>query len=399
MKKNIEKTLCCFIIAVHCLISGATFTLEPLEPSQNLVDQLREASPGDLVDVDFSPVPSNRLLNYSPDQLDDAGGSLIYSDNPETALECGILYQDTLPAGDQRLYIYHVNGTSQSAKITAVLENAGAGKANVGYTRKALPSPSGNYIQIGRQGVKQFYENSIFPSDLILETGEKALLDPELDNLAVTKNQLVGGIYEYHSDQDMKVTIAMLPRETDTLSVIDTLEFAENDGYQRQGTFSDYSRLNAEDYVYNTSHGIKAFRVAAPSGHWYTDPPMEGVDAETGEASILLGNYGVTYRIATDAAFDDHRSLALLVNPRGGYYGGYFRTSVNRGVFQGRMVPEVQATIPDHNRAGVIDVIPPASENQRIVIEFIPAGASPLPFDIWLVPFSEEVKETGWMLY
>ncbi|HJF84620.1 MAG TPA: hypothetical protein K8V65_03020, partial [Megamonas hypermegale] len=59
----------------------------------------------------------DRVKEYEADKLlfmqsEDKGTTLLFSDSPETVLDDGVLYEDTVK-GDTRLLYYHVNGTEQ----------------------------------------------------------------------------------------------------------------------------------------------------------------------------------------------------------------------------------------------------------------------------------------------
>lgn len=312
-------------------------------------------------------------------------GSLVYSDDPETANGFGILYRDRVGAGSTRVYIYHVNGTVQTAKVTAVIQNAGASAATVTFSRKSLPAASGNYASIGRTGVQQYYENASLPSSLSIPAASSALLDSGLDSLTATNGQLVHGIYDFTSDQPLTVTVLMLQSSQNTLSVFGSQSFVANDGSKREGTFTSFGHENATTSTYNTSSGIKRFRIADGS----TDAALSGTDAETGLATTLSGNYGVAYRIKVNISSSDGRAVALLLNPRGGNYGGYVKTTFPYGMSGwGQLVPNPASTVTYITDGGVCALLRPTSTATACIIELIPAGAMPLPIELHLVPFT-----------
>jgi hypothetical protein len=142
----------------------------------------------------------------------------------------------------------------------------------------------------------------------------------------------------------------------------------------------------------DTADGIRRLSIAnqfVPDAN----PPLEGTDAESGEPTTLRGNYGVTYSILLEITSSDGRALALLVNPRGGPHRGHFRTTFPEGSEPvGIDVPSGGA-VSEQSDAGVIRIIQPSETPQTLTVEFIPTGASALPIDLLLVPFSATAEE------
>lgn len=392
-----------FRITAYIAIFFLFFHLTALsfDTPAGLNSALKSASEGEVVELGFTHPGAFNILNRGTDVLQDAGGSLFYSDDPETVEEYGILYQDSLNAGNNRVYLYHVNGLSASAKISAVIHNIGEETANVTITRKSLPAPSTNYCLVGRAAGKLFYDNIAMPQPFTIGAGETVLFDPELDALSVSQNQLVSALYDFTSDQPTRITSLMLPSGADTLEQFASLGFSENDGLGRQGTFPSNSRISPEPYPYKTSDGIKVFEIASNPKYTSYDLPIAGLDAESGEATVLPGNFAVTYTIQVNVTSDDGRSMALLMNPRGGAYGGYFRTTFPlKNHPEGILVPESSLVVANTAEAGIIALIEPASEPQLLTLDFMPAGSSSLPIHILMVPFTPEpVKKCGWVMY
>lgn len=329
---------------------------------------------------------SGAYLNSNPRQFSSTGGYLFYSDSPETVPSAGILYRDLVPAGDARIYLYHVNNTGSNAKITSVLQNAGSSTANITITRKALPTPSSNFVSVGKSGSQQFYTTTNTPSAFTLAPGSSALLDAALDSTVVANGELLHSVHDYTSDQPLTVTALILSSASTTLSVFGSQSFVANDANKRQGTYTHSTRENLTAFTYDTTENIKRVRIADQNS-LNVDSFMPGTDAESSNASSpLSGNYGVNYKINISVVSSDSRKLALLVNPRGGTYAGYFKVTTPSGTF-GQMVPS-SSNIPDGNSAGMIGRLDPLSSARTITIEFMPAGASPLPIEIALVPYT-----------
>jgi hypothetical protein len=365
-----------------------------------LDSELQNATVGAIVDLGFSSLTQDLILNQGPGQLQVVPGNLIYSDDPETPTDFGILYRDALPAGNSRIYLYHVNGTPHNAKITAVLQNNTSTSATIEFTHKALPPPSSSYAIIGKEAVRQFYENSSLSASFTLAPGSAAVIDPELDATILAYDELVNAIYEFICDQPITVTILIIQATSDTLTTFASLtNFVANDGHYRQGTFPNYGKENAAYYVYNTADGIKRIRIADDI-YLANDPFLIGTDAETGDTRKLKGNYGVTYSIWLNVTSSDGRRLAVLLNPRGGAYGGYVRTTLPTAVPVGELVPNPTTRVSYNWQGAVCAKFAAAASTETLLVEIIPAGASALPIELLLVPFSPAVSEVDdFLLY
>lgn len=350
---------------------------------------LETAAPGDNLLIGYTPSAAGAYLNASPNQLPDVPGTLLYSDDPETALSRGVLYRDRVPAGPARVYSYHVNGISASGKLALVAQNAGASTATVTFTRRAVPTPSTNYGLVGREGVRLYYENASLPATLTLAPGAAVSLDPGMDTVTGGLNRLIHGIHDFSADQPLTVTVAMLDAATPAVSGALAGAMLAGDGSNRQSTAVSIGRTNAAAYGYDSASGVKRLRIA--DGAAANDPAVTGTDAETGAANTVPGNFGVAYRVRVNLSATDGRNVALVANPRGGAYAGYFRTSFAGG--PARPVAPGGATVPasgvlaDNTRTGVIGLFTPAATPSVLTIEFIPAGASSLPIELHLVPY------------
>lgn len=357
-----------------------------LANSANLGTVIPFASPDQ-----FTPAFSRTVsayLNSSPRTLQNTGGTLVYSDDPETVNSAGILYQTSVPAEDVRTYLYHVNGFAPGgAKCTVVLENQGATSANINFTRKVQPTASGNYILVGKTATEQFYTNTAVPSPLSLPPATPQLMDSALDSTSIASGALLHTIHDFTTDQPLTVTVLMLSSGTNTLSTFASQPFSPNDGLNRQGTFPTYTRENITPIDYNVSQNIRWVRVAdGPT--FNVDPFVVGTDAEANVSRSLKGNFGVNYKIRLNLTGDGSRNVALLLNPRAGGYAGYVRVSTpGLPGGTGRMVP-ASSTVSSSSEAVPVARFNLLASARTAVIELMPAGASSLPIEFALVPYT-----------
>lgn len=361
-----------------------------------LDNEVRATQPGDIVNL-YGAYGSG-YLNQSPNQQAFTAGTVVYSDDPETVEAFGVLYRTPVSAGQSRVYLYHVNGTSVAARITAVLENTGTETAIINYLRKSLPPPSGNYISVGKNAVKQFYENSVLPSDVTIPPGGAVVLDPAMDSLRVSPNQLLSGKYDFVSNQPLRVTTLMLPTGTSTLATYTSSPVLVGDGFNRQTTTQVWGKENAAPYAYATDSGIKRFRIG-DGGEFY-DTYAPGFDYERQVSKELFGNFGIAYKFRVSVSSGDERALAILLNPRGGSHAGYVRTTFpESGQPAGQLVPDPQLNLTDTTKAIVCAKISLTTAAQTLIIEYMPPGASNLPVHLMLVPFTVTSEVGDWQLY
>lgn len=371
--------------------------MKAFETPAALETQLQATSVGQIVSLGFTTNGAITLFNTVSRPLIRGGGTLFYSDDPETVRTEGVLYDDTLPAGLQRLYLYHVNGLTTQRRFSVVLTNNSTTTANVQMLRKSFPTPSGNYIAIGREGVRQFYQGSPLPPDIQIPAGQSALLDASLDSRLVSNNQLVAAIYDYQSNVPLRVRAVMIGTGVDTLAAIGTLPVSPDDGRNREGTFPATRSRNANPYVYTTSTGMARLRLAEGT-MGVSDPPLAGYDAEDGSYRELIGNYGLAYELTFTMTSNDGRAVAILLNPRGGAYGGWFRTTVTGGATTESFVPTSPATVGSSGQGAVIALLRPMHSATTVLIETMPAGASSLPFEILITPYRLPGPGDLWML-
>jgi hypothetical protein len=381
-----------FLLLVPCAIMAQG------TPSATLVTALQSARPGAVVPMGTTIGVIGPYNSAAQPVAATGGGTLLYSDDPETAGAAGILYRDTaVPAGVVRVYLYHVNGLQAQHRFSIVLVNNGAGAVLVTPRRKALPPPTGNYLDVGREATRQFYENAQLPPAVTVPAGGRALLDESLDQLRVNRNALANGFYEFSTSGPLEIATVMVAVGTDTLAAYPTMAFSPNDGFDRDGTFSPLTRRNQTVYQYSTTNRMRRVRIGESLTLPQGDPPASGTSAETGQPRRLLGNYGIDYVIDIDVTNPTGEHLAVLLNPRGGTYSGYTRVFWAGELTATKVPAPPTLVIQPTAESGVCAVLPPLAGTVRLTIETTPAGASSLPFDLVLVPFSMPATGHGWM--
>lgn len=369
-------------------------------PLTALEEAIRAAEIGDVITLGN---PSVIRLNPAGSGIfGDEGGTFFYSDDPESVTQNGILYADDLPAGRHRIYLYHTNDTATPRKFSVVLENLGSEAATVAFARRSLPTPSGNYFLVGKTGSELFYTNTDLPPTITIPTGERAIMDVAVEELSISTNQLLASIHDYDTDQPLRVSSVMVGTGDDTLAVFDSLTPSPTDGFARQGTFPATRLVTTTPLEYTTTSsldGRRVIRIADTGDPFPSDPPLEGFDAQRETSTTLAGNFGIEYDLTVNVSAPDGRDVALLVNPRGGGYAGWFRTTFD-GVTVETQAPANQLNVLDPNQGTLIALISPPAEPTPLRIQFIPAGASNLPFHLLFLPIERVATPSdSWVIY
>lgn len=317
------------------------------------------------------------------------GGALLFSDSPESPSTPGILYDDATltatPAGvANRVYLYHSNGTSSlGLQFGAVLTNLGAFAGSLTVSRSGTAGPTTAYAYAGKIAVERWLQSNAQPS-ISVAAGATVEFDTTFDSITTTSAQLMHGIWDYSFDQPHRITFCALTAGTSFTTGCTSAAILPRDGHDR-GTFASAEETydSAPGVVIDTAAGIAWLPLASGTG---SDPYENGIDATDGSAATLGGNYGVLYRVHLATQATDGARLALMLNPRGGAWGGAVNTEgglTSGGIF---LVPAGTALLGDPTMAVFSTAYAPGP-GLDIWIQFMPAGGSSFPVDAVLVPF------------
>jgi hypothetical protein len=318
----------------------------------------------------------------------DFGGPLIYSDDPEYVSANGIMYYDQTAAGTTRIYVYHINETGGAKKITVVGRNIGYSTATVAIQCRAVGFGS-NYQQIGKQVVADFLQSTTVSSTFSVATNALFILDSTLDTTAIFSNQLAHGIYDVYSNQSIRYSIGMLNSSSNTLATFSSLTILGQDGFNRRGTFPSRNRTKTISLPVDTATGMQRISIVrSPS-----DPQVVGTDAITFSTRTNAGNYGLFYAINIPLRSSDGNYMALLLNPRGGDFGGALQ------LYPAGITPSGVFFAPTKGAVGnasldtaiILGKYALTVSTTVVQLQFIPPGGSALPIEIILTPYTNPV--------
>ena len=99
----------------------------------------------------------SHVMKMWPVESKDEGGTLLFSDSPESVTEDGILYQDVVK-GEARILYYHLNSSDSDKKVAVVLQSADGQPAIVRVTRGGACYPSPDYLHVGKMTQIAYFE-------------------------------------------------------------------------------------------------------------------------------------------------------------------------------------------------------------------------------------------------
>jgi hypothetical protein len=224
-----------------------------------------------------------------------------------------VLYADTVGPGAYRIYVYHANGGTSLRKFPVVVLNQGAADAHVVIDRAGVaPAPSQDYGGLGKTVAAAWLSSPPGPT-VTVPAGQRVLLDPALDALHAANAELVHAIYDVHVDAPVKVSVVSVLAGDDAAAITASLSLLPPSGGDGRGTFAGADLLLVPAMPLPGA-GVMHWRL----GGGVTDADLMGVDATTGNAVDLTGNFGVLYRMHFTASTD----VALAIAPRGTFWGG-----------------------------------------------------------------------------
>ena len=335
-----------------------------------------------------SPAAANKLLNKVrilelpewPVSINPHGGKLLLSDSPEMVNSDGIMYEDTV-SGQIRLFFHHVNNTNKMKKVVAVLHNPGVFPAQVVIHRRGLAGQGreNDWMYVGTKVQERYLGENETEMVTVPARGSK-LLDVAMDQMPLGPGELINGMYDFTSDQPVKVSVLMAPLRTDALKFAESASILLPDEYHLRGTFEKPDRIV---FPLGNFKGGSQGAVAVTLADHELDKYIEGVDATDGSPAINYGNYGVIYRIYVPPMSGN--GAYVFLNPRGGTYSGYIGYSINHEPENAVPTPEYYNAYFGEKSERDFAYIAQVKRGQSMWLTFSPPGASNLPVKLVFV--------------
>jgi hypothetical protein len=367
----------------------------PPSTMEDFVKALDAAKPGDILQTPFAsldPAVPKLPISVVPSK---SPARLIFSDRPEYFRKGdGIASQDTVQASDTpvRIYNYHVPVLTDKKpkRCLTVFENLGDGQATLKFSVYSVPKASGDYNLMAKQAMSDWFNGrgarvvKIPAHATYLAEGSDPIDQPDL---------LVHGLFEFTTDQPLRITVAQVTATADlaadaatvpTLPKLPMLPYPPSKDLANRGNFPSGDLDGNLAQPYDTANGPAQVIVA----NGKSDPWIPGVDGISGDATIDKGNYGVAYHLHLKWKSSDGRGVAVLLTT------GHKETvsaavKISAGINPGGVVELPREVVRFHGvpQACVIQTFAakPGTEG-TIELEYTPPGACSLPMPILLVP-------------
>lgn len=343
-------------------------------------------------------VLKSHVMKMWPVESKDEGGTLLFSDSPESVTDDGILYQDTVK-GEARILYYHLNSSDSDKKVAVVLQSADGQPAIVRVTRGGACYPSPDYLHVGKMTQMAYFEGEAH-GDIYIGRGRHRLLQENMDTTILHPGDLVYGVYDFASNRPIKVSVIMYPADANPFEFLEQAHVLPKDEQRLRGTFHGMNRIVTSSQVYDPAVDGTVYFPLADDIH---DHYRTGIDATDGSAVTNYGNYGVLYKLQIPVAKDG--AVQYYLSPLGGVYAGamtverettrrrMIETPYGRPYFGDATPPESDAT--QKAREEGLAILTDTTEltdlgaydgDRPVTFEFSPPGASNLPINIIMMP-------------
>lgn len=340
----------------------------------------------------------SHMMKLWPVESKDEGGTLLFSDSPESVTEDGILYQDTVQ-GHARVLYYHLNSSDSDKKVAVVLQSADNQPAIVRVTRGGTSDPSPDYLHVGKMTQMAYFEGEAY-GDIYIGRGRHRLLQESMDTTILHPGDLVYGVYDFSTNRPVKVSVIMYPADANPYDFLEQAHVLPKDEQRLRGTFKGMDRVVTSSKVYDPSVDGTVYFPLADDIH---DLYRTGIDATDGSEVKNYGNYGILYKLQIPTMKGG--ATQYYLSPLGGIYAGamtvrtdttqrrMIETPYGRPYFGDATPPESDAT--QKAREEGLAILTDSTEladlgayedDTPVTFEFSPPGASNLPINIIMMP-------------
>ena len=340
---------------------------------------------------------SERIMRHWKVNSVSGGGTLLFSDSPESVTRDGILYTDTV-SGDARILFYHLNSTNEPKKVAVILENRSRFRNKVQVTRGGMSEPGNDYLRVGKATQAEYFDTRLSDTMVLMYNGQRLLQD-KMARTVLQPGELVYGVYDFTTDHEVKVTVILYPAWEDPFAFLSHASVLPKDEQRLRGTFHGMNRMISSAKSYDPSRdGIVYF----PIGDNEYDLYLRGIDATDGSSVVNYGNYGVLYKIRIPTR--GRQKMKYYLSPLGGVYAGAMTVRQDDGRSSLLLTPRGRVYFGDETYD-----IPQSEELKKrgmtlltedteladlgtyrgssaVSFEYSPPGASNLPVNIILMP-------------
>lgn len=238
-------------------------------------------------------------------------------------------------------------------KFGVLIKNTSGSSATLTIRKKGWKGPGLSWVQMGMDAFKDWL-NSTAGTGVTVAAGATVRLDSAFE-VSTPKGQAMHGIWDYSMTSTHQVTVCAVHATDTMLTTCPGLSVLARDVHDR-GTFlyADKDYDTSAGFVIDTVDGIQQFSLGGYSGTPY-DSVVTGTDVVTGSAEILDGNIGVLYKMHLNTASTDGRNLGFVLNPRGGWWGGAFKSLLGLLSQSASICPTSGGGMSDNTKACVVN--------------------------------------------
>ncbi|WP_239614475.1 stalk domain-containing protein [Cohnella mopanensis] len=308
-----------------------------------------------------------------PYWINDREQTLIRSNSPESIVDEGITYEDTV-SGDVRFLLHNLNKRSKAIKIYVLLTNENATTATVRLGAKGMAGPNPIVSTVGKAVTGRFLESTLNPSYsyMYIPAGESRVIFKEYSEKSVRPGDVYSMYADVQMNANLKFRVIAIDEQRDVMKMLPYLQVLPSHDRHIRGTFENANRMM---YVNQTIGDVKSRMILADN---VVDTRISGIDKTTNTPVLNAGNYGVLYTLRLSNV---QPHTAIVVNPRGGHYAGAF--TVN-----GKVVYTTTSSILlNPNEVGML--YKSGDTQETVTITFTPANGSMLPINLLFLPLPQ----------
>ncbi|QMV44286.1 copper amine oxidase N-terminal domain-containing protein [Cohnella cholangitidis] len=244
---------------------------------------------GDKFGIEGASVLSLPKIPY---WINDREQTLIRANSPETILEEGIYYEDTV-TGNVRFLLHNRNGRTNPVKIYVLLTNENAEPATVRLGAKGMAGPNPFVSTVGRAVTGRFLESVLNPkySYLQIPSGESRLIFEEYSEKTLRPGDVYSMFADVQMSANLKFQVVVIDEQREVMSMMPYLKLLPSNDRHIRGTFENANRMM---YVNQTIGDEKSRMILADN---IVDTRLSGLDKTTDTPVLNMGNYGVLYTI------------------------------------------------------------------------------------------------------
>ncbi|QAY65861.1 stalk domain-containing protein [Paenibacillus protaetiae] len=299
---------------------------------------------------------------------EDKSRSLLVSDSPETFVQPGILYQDTVE-GKARLYADHLNGMDHKVSFAILATNETDHPVTVRTTNKGKVYPTIYAQLMGSEATVDFMLHDPIDETFEIAAGDTIVYKQFPDFYPAQGANL---IYDVETNGKVQFTFAVADTVSDAMLDLPKLDFA---GHIR-GTFP----ITGFDWKVDLSSAGLAKPMRLAIGDGQDDTFQQGYDPMRAVTVTDSANYGTVYHIHADKP----RKMAVLLLAKGGAFRGPFK--INGDI---RMTPDSGVLTAFD---GMILLDKTTGREDSLDIEFSPPAGSAFPINLIFYPLDDRAQ-------